>query len=55
MQHTARERIAGTLPVGEKERWGEFAKADGFHSLWTWVAWCVRRRIKEIEKNNGKA
>jgi hypothetical protein len=47
MRYTTNERVAGVLPVGEKRRWEKFAEADGFHSLWTWVAWVVRKHIKE--------
>jgi hypothetical protein len=53
MRYTARERIAGTLPAGEKEKWGKCASYDGFTSLWTWIVWVVRKRIKEIEEKNA--
>jgi hypothetical protein len=50
MRYTTKERVAGVLPVGEKQEWQRLSEEEGFKSLWGWVVWVVRRHIKKREE-----
>ena len=51
MGYPTKQRVAGVLPEGEKLVWEEFARLEGFNSLWAFVCWVVRNHIKEIEND----
>lgn len=50
MRYTTKERVAGVLPVGEKQEWQRLSEEEGFRSLWGWVVWVVRKHIKKSEE-----
>jgi len=52
LKNEEKERIhAGLVPKLEKKIWLKAAKDDGFDRLWPWIAWIVRKYLKE--KPNG--